>query len=379
MLNERPKRETTHLSDWDAGTKYANAYLISGTRPTSNQTQASAKRLTLEEALDQFLLRKGLGQRLQESTLYKYRHLKSELLAFSKLQNLIFLEDLSLDLLDRFQARWDQADITCFKKLERLKAFCRFCVTRGWISNNPALGLLPPKVQPKQTQPFSREDMQEIIAATYRYRDKSKRLGQDNAQRLLAFILLLRYSGLRIGDAVSCRIDQLQGTKLYLYTQKTGQPIYCPLPTEVVQRLRLLPRLGEKHFFWTGCSKLHTAVGTWQRTLKRLFTMAGIDGGHAHRFRDTFAVETLLHGGSIEEVAVLLGHSNIKVTQKHYNPWIPARQRQLEASVERTWQSDPILRKSGTQTVRREELQESNLFIIGGKEMVPAGGIEPTA
>jgi hypothetical protein len=120
-------------------------------------------------------------------------------------------------------------------------------------------------------------------------------------------------------------------------------------------------------------------VGTWQRTLRRLFALAEIDGGHAHRFRDTFAVEALLHGASIEEVAVLLGHSNIKVTQKHYNPWIPARQKQLENAVERTWVSDPFLKQRGTQWVRREGSQKSILFIIGGKEVVPAGGIEPTA
>jgi integrase len=140
-----------------------------------------------------------------------------------------------------------------------------------------------------------------------------------------------------------------------------------------------VPRLGERHFFWTGHSKIHTAVGIWQRTLRRLFALAGVDGGHAHRFRDTFAVEALLRGASIEEVAVLLGHSNIKVTQKHYNPWIPARQRQLENAVERTWVSDPFLNQRGTQAVRREGSQKANLFIIGGKEVVPAGGIEPTA
>jgi integrase/recombinase XerD len=303
----------------------------------------------LEEALAEFVLRKKSGQRLQESILYKYRHLKSEIIAYSRPRNLVLLNDFTLDVLDKFQAGWNQAEITCFKKLERLKAFFRFCHARGWVDINPAEGLLSPKVQPKQTLPFSQDEMRKLIAATYQYRDKSKRLRQANAKRLLAFVLLLRYSVLRIGDAASCTVDQLQGTKLYLNTQKTGQPIYCPLPIYVVRLLGSVPRLGERHFFWTGRSKLHTVVGTWQRTLKRLFALAGIDDGHAHRFRDTFAVEAFLHGASTEGVAVLLGHSNIKVTQKHYNPWIPARQEQLEIAVERTWASDPFLKKCGTQ------------------------------
>ena len=90
-------------------------------------------------------------------------------------------------------------------------------------------------------------------------------------------------------------------------------------------------------------------------------------------------MELLLEGTSIEQVAVLLGHSNIKVTQKHYNPWILERQQQLESYVERVWAHDSLLPLIGTQAVRREEQEKPNLFIIGGKEMVPAGGIEPTA
>ena len=221
--------------------------------------------------------------------------------------------------------------------------------------------------------------MGRIFAALSMYRDKCGRIGQENAKRLLAFVLVLRYSGLRIGDAVSLSVEQIQGTKLYLRTHKTGQHVYCPLPPQVLLVLNSIVRLSDRYFFWTGRSKLHTAVGIWQRSLKRLFDLAGIDKGHAHRFRDTFAVELLLEGTSIEQVAVLLGHSNIKVTQKHYNPWILERQKQLESYVERVWAHDSLLPLIGTQAVRREEQQKPNLFIIGGKEMVPAGGIEPTA
>jgi integrase len=79
-----------------------------------------------------------------------------------------------------------------------------------------------------------------------------------------------------------------------------------------------------------------------QRRLKTLFGFAGIEGGHAHRFRDTFACELLLTGLPIERVSILLGHNSIKITEKHYNPWVRSRQDQLEADLERAWSQDLV-------------------------------------
>jgi site-specific recombinase XerD len=53
--------------------------------------------------------------------------------------------------------------------------------------------------------------------------------------------------------------------------------------------------------------------------------------------RDTFAVEMLQAGVSLEQVSILLGHSSVKITEKHYSPWVRARQEQLEKSVRKAW------------------------------------------
>ena len=61
----------------------------------------------------------------------------------------------------------------------------------------------------------------------------------------------------------------------------------------------------------------------------------GFKNGYAHRWRETFAVELLLAGVPPEQVSILLGHASIKVTEKHYSPWVKARQGavKLEAAV----------------------------------------------
>jgi integrase len=67
-------------------------------------------------------------------------------------------------------------------------------------------------------------------------------------------------------------------------------------------------------------------------------------------FRDTFAVEMLLAGVPLDQVSILLGHRSIKVTEKHYAPWVRARQEQLENSVRRAWEKNLTLidRDKGT-------------------------------
>lgn len=110
-----------------------------------------------------------------------------------------------------------------------------------------------------------------------------------------------------------------------------------------MEALDTCPGTSADYFFWTGESKKKSAVGDWQRALRKLFKLAGVHGGHPHRFRDTFAVELLLKGVPMERVSILLGHSSVKVTEKHYSPWVRARQEQLEADVRRTWDEDQLM------------------------------------
>lgn len=181
-----------------------------------------------------------------------------------------------------------------------------------------------------------------------------KNAGLKNALRLKAFVLLLRYSGLRIGDCTKTGKRRIDAGKIFLYTAKTGTPVLCPLQQAVLEAQEAVPHSSEQYFLWSGKSKLKSAAGKWQRRLHRLLELAGVENGHAHRFRDTFAVELLLKGTPIERVSILLGHRSVRLTEKHYSPWVWARQEQLEADLQRTWDQDPVLRKAGTQQVHEK-------------------------
>ena len=125
--------------------------------------------------------------------------------------------------------------------------------------------------------------------------------------------------------------------KIMLCMQKTGEGLYIALPPHVVDTLRGLKNPNRKYFFWNGSCLPTSTVKIWERTFQGVFEMAHIPDGTIHRFRDTFAVELLLKGVPIEQVSILLGHSSLKVTEKHYSPWVKARQEQLEQSVRLAW------------------------------------------
>lgn len=292
---------------------------------------------------------------LSDASLKKYRVLlinrrspreqtkcSPSLLEFCAGTGIQLTSQIALPELSHFREQWKDGPLSGGKKLERLRCVGRFFVDRGWWKENLALKLKRPKVKDSPTMPFSQQEMFGLLAACEEYTDWHGNTAQENSCRLRAFVLFARYSGLRIGDAASCSVDRLKGNRLFLYTQKTNVPVYIPLPAFVVEALDACPRKSPRYWFWTGIGSKDTLAGNWRRTFRRLCDLASIQGGHPHRFRDTLAVESLLAGVPIERISILLGHSSVKITERHYAPWVHARQAQLEADLERVWRKDPL-------------------------------------
>jgi site-specific recombinase XerD len=297
------------------------------------------------------------ARKLSHETIRKYKLLERQMKAYGVELGLTMIAQFDLDVLSCFRARWKDGPRTSSKKLERLRAFFRFAHDRQWIETNPASKIKLPKVSVRPTMPLTQEEMVNILTACDTLQAKAPMDGKLNAHRLKTLVLLMRYTGMRVSDAVTLTTDRLSGKRLFLYTQKTGVPVYTVLPESLRHALDAMPRMTETHYFRTGIGKSRTVVTHWQRRLKKLFDTAKVSksGGNAvsHRFRDTFAVELLLAGVPIERVSILLGHQSVRVTEKHYNPWVRSRQEQLEADVASAWTRDPLLslESSGTNSV----------------------------
>jgi integrase/recombinase XerD len=274
-------------------------------------TVAEAKRLFIEH-----LKKKNVSS----ATVRKFEIILDKLAAFTDLP----LNGINTPLIEKFRNEWTWSALTSAKYIERLRSFWKHAMRQEWVKKNPALDLAMPKVPPKQVSPFEPEELLAIEAEASKH------------PRHYAMVLLLRHSGLRIADAVMLQRRKLKDGNLFLYTAKTGAPVWLPLPEHVVEALEKCPNKSNDFFFATGEGKKQTAVNNWRDDLSKLFTRAEVEGAHPHRYRHTLAASLLEQGVTVTEVAMILGNSP-QLVATVYAGWDRARQKKLSENIRTTW------------------------------------------
>jgi integrase len=136
---------------------------------------------------------------------------------------------------------------------------------------------------------------------------------------VMAFVLVLKESALRIGDVVKLRPEDITSNgEMEITTEKTDEYVWVTLPTSVLDALGTFEQKSPTYYFWTGSGQLETGKKDWSARMLTLFRAAQIEGGLArrsHNFRKTLAVRVTEKGG-LEAAMNLLGHKSIKTTQR---------------------------------------------------------------
>jgi integrase len=317
--------------------------------PSAEEEESSGpKRATIAQAIVEFKA-DATARNLSDETLKKYRVLFDQLTDFAKATGLEFCDQLTVTALRDFRASWVDKGVSAEKKLDRLKSFGNFCTTARYMPaetptrtglKSAAHALRPPTEKNRPTLPYSREMFIRILGALEKM-PTGPGDRHDHLERLKLLIYVMRYGGLAIADAAPLTAERVIDGRLFLYRAKTGEPVTVKLPDYVYEPLRALPLYGGQYFFWNkqkATSKVATTTGNWRRKLRKLLALAGVvkpsTWAISHGFRDTFAVEFLKSGGSMEELQILLGHKSIQTTQDHYNPYDASRARKLDAAMD---------------------------------------------
>jgi integrase/recombinase XerD len=337
-------RTSAKTRSWENAERKARL-MESNADPLRQSPPETSLRITIQEAVQSFLQDEEARQ-LAKTTICQSKSLfERQLLPWARSQSLIFLDQLTTARLRDFRASWKNNALTTQRKHHRLNGFFDFCIENDWLPRNPSKRMKGVQVSQIPTDYFTPAEFQQIVDATYAYGNwKSGRDFEHRALRLRALILLMRWSGLSILDAVTLERRRLEENRLFLYRQKTRVPVYVPIPPDVAALLHALPSDNPRYFFWSGNGDPHTAKKGWQRSLRNLFHQLNAkteDGqpkrAYPHMFRDTFAVELLLAGVPLDQVSLLLGHSSIRITERHYAPFVKARQQQLEVNARMAW------------------------------------------
>ena len=117
---------------------------------------------------------------------------------------------------------------------------------------------------------------------------------------------LLIGTGLRWGEGCRARTDHVIGEVLQVEITKGKRVRRLPLGAELLAEIR--SRVGLLVPF------AESAPGSFARTCRRLSGLADI---HAQRARHTFAMRWIWDGGSLATLQKLLGHQDLKTTQRY--------------------------------------------------------------
>lgn len=265
---------------------------------------------------------------LSPATLKSYRNTLGALSAFAG--DKTALREIDEASVRAFRESRTVSPGTGRKELEYLRTFFAWCLGRKWIAENPAKMIRPPKQVSVGAVPFSEQELKKLFDAIDNFGRGALDLLVAARLRLRALMLLLLHSGLRIGDAAAvCRSRIDKKGYLAIRTEKTGATIKVKLGRDALGALAALP-VGDRLF--PGNSK--TVVNSLQRSLGRLGNAADVHC-HAHRFRDTFAVELLRAGADIRTVSLLLGHTSVRTTERHYAHFVSSHQVLLDRATAR--------------------------------------------
>jgi integrase len=250
------------------------------------------------------------------------------------------VDQVGVESMDRYTVVRAKSGWAWIKEVELLTQFFEFCRDREWTTKNPARSLKRPRmIEANNIVPYSKQEIIATIAAC----DQIGRTSYER-RRARAMTLLMRYAGLRISDVVTLSRDHIRGTRLEKRAIKNHRMIRVELPSAVLEALEVLPlpkgsANDNRRYFYKDIANLRSLVkGAW-RTMSAVFKQAGVKAALPHRFRHTLASELLRKGGTLGEVASILGDSPATIS-RYYAKWTPEYQDRQDVLIRKIHGTD---------------------------------------
>ncbi|WP_281723736.1 tyrosine-type recombinase/integrase [Hoylesella shahii] len=238
---------------------------------------------------------------------------------FKNKDTLLTWEAVDADLIrDWMESMMDKgcSATTIQRRLSALRSFYRFGLTRGYVTKNPARGIVGPKRSRPLPQFLRESEMNRLL--------DDMPVG-DSYRELLAYIIVLVFysTGMRLAELVGLDDDNVDfDTRVIKVLGKGSKQRLIPFADELEEGLRIYVARRDAEVvrkdkaFFVDQRGQRVKRGAVQNSVRAsLAKVTSMKKRSPHVLRHTFATAMLNNEAGLESVKKLLGHESLSTTE----------------------------------------------------------------
>lgn len=259
---------------------------------------------TPEKMLKKYIATKRI-EGVAESTLKRYADQNLKLLNFVKKP----LEDITAYDIRFYLSYKRESKKVCNNTLDGIRrcfnGFFGWLAAEGMIRKNPCAVVSQIKCKKQIRLPYSAVEMEKMRKSCRTLRD-------------LALVDFLYSTGCRVSEVARMDISDIDFERLECKVLGKGNKeriVYLTPVAAMNLQEYLEKRKGNSESLFEGWEGKRISKNGIEALIKRIGKNAGVEKAHPHRFRRTLATNLMDRGMNIQDVAMILGHSDLKTTQ----------------------------------------------------------------
>lgn len=256
--------------------------------------------------LKKFLATKKV-EGIAKSTLIRYAEENRKLIEFlRKPLNEVTTYDIRFYLSYRREKAETKVSNRTLDGLRRCySSFFSWLSAEGLIGRNPCAAIKQIKYRKEVKKPYSAAELEKLRMACTNVRD-------------LALLDFLYCTGCRVSEVARLNIDDVDFENMECTVLGKGnkeRTVYLSEVASMNLENYISSREDGKEALFVGKGTERLGKNGIEVLLKRIGKKAEVSNVHPHRYRRTLATNLLDRGMNIQDVAVILGHADLKTTQ----------------------------------------------------------------